>query len=82
MLVGLGEEVLHADQVVAIFELAALRVEGPAADVAALRDDHALGAALRHLDLGRHRVRLVLDVEDGVLGQPAHAAEQDLRVAA
>ena len=34
-----------------------------------------------HLDLGGHRVRLVLDVEDRVLRQAAHAAEEDLRVA-
>ena len=43
----LDVEVLHAEQVVAVLELAALRVEAPAADVAALGDDHALGAGLR-----------------------------------
>ena len=42
-----GVEVLDAEQVVTVFELAALRVEAPAADVAALGDDHALGAGLR-----------------------------------
>ena len=34
-----------------------------------------------HHDLGGHRVRLVLDVDDRAFGQPAHAAEQQLRVA-
>ena len=34
---------------------------------------------LGHDDLGRDRVRLVLDHDDRVLGQPAHAAEQELR---
>ena len=33
-------------------------------------------------DLGRHRVRLVLEREDRVLAQPAHAPEQQLRLAA
>ena len=35
----------------------------------------------RHHDLGGDGVRLVLDVDDAVLGQPPHAAEEDLRVA-
>ena len=34
-----------------------------------------------HLQLGRDRERLVLDVDDAVLRQPAHAAEQQLCVA-
>ena len=71
---------MDAEQVVAVLELAALRVEAPAADVAALRDDHALGPRLRHLDLGGHRVGLVLDVDHRVLRQAAHAAEEELRI--
>ena len=48
---------------------------------AALRDDHAFRAGLRHLDLRGDRVRLVLGVDDRVLRDPAHAGEEELRVA-
>ena len=78
--VRLDVEVIDAEQVVAVLELAALRVEAPAADVASLGDDHALGARLGHLNLGGHRVRLVLDADDRVLRQSPHAAEEELGV--
>ena len=71
-------EVLEATPVVAVLELAALGVETPAADVRALGDDDALGSLLRHHDLGRDGVRLVLDAQDAVLRQASHAAEQNL----
>jgi hypothetical protein len=32
----------------------------------------------RHVDVGRHRERLVLDADDAVLGQAAHASEEKL----
>ncbi len=76
-LVGFGEVVLDAEEVVAVLELAVLDVERPATDRAALRDDHALGAAFRHVDLGRDRVRLVLEREHARLAH-AHALEQEL----
>ena len=56
-------EALQAEQVVAVPRPAVLRVEAPAGEGAALGDDHALGARLGHVHLGRHGVRLVLDVE-------------------
>jgi hypothetical protein len=55
-------------------------VKTPATDAAPLGDHHPLGAAVRDDDLGRHSVRLVLDVHDRVLGQSAHAAEERLAV--
>ena len=72
---------LEAAPVVAVLELAVLGVEAPAADVRALGDDDALGALLRHHDLGGDRVRLVLEVQDAVLRQAPHAAEQQLGLA-
>ena len=74
-------ERLDAEHVVEELGLAALGVEAPAAEPAALRDDHALGALGRHFEIGGDRERLVLDVDDAVLGQTAHAGEQQLRVA-
>src|SRR5271165_4948701 len=75
---GLDVEVPDTPQIVAVLQLAALRVEAPAADVRALGDDHALSARLKHLDLCSDGMRLVLDVEDTVLRQAPHAAEKDL----
>ena len=69
---------LHPKQVVAVFQLAALHVKAPAADVAALGDDHAFAPLGGDRDLGGHRMGLVLDVDDRVLRQLFHAAEQDL----
>ena len=74
-------ELLEPEEVVAVRRLALVGVERPTAERATLRDDHALGAALRHLDLGRDRVRLVLERDDGVLRQPAHSAEEQLSIA-
>jgi hypothetical protein len=45
-----------------------------------LGDDHPFGTSLGHDDLGRDRVRLVLQVQDRVLAQSPHAAEQELGV--
>ena len=53
----------EAEEVVAVGRPALVEVEAPAAEGAALGDDHALAAALGHHDLRRHRVRLVLDDE-------------------
>ena len=72
---------LHATPVVAVLELAVLGVQAPAADVRALGDDHALGALLRHHDLGGDGVRLVLEVQHAVLRQASHAAEEQLGLA-
>ena len=44
-------EPLQAEEVVAVRRLAVLDVEREAAEGAALGDDHALGSALRHLQL-------------------------------
>ena len=79
-LLGPDDEVLHAAPVIAVPELAVLGIETPAADVRALRDDHALGALLRYHDVGGDGVRFVLDVEHAVLGQTAHAADEHLRI--
>src|SRR5262249_31092305 len=53
--------VIHAGDVVAVFERAVLRVEAPAADIGTLGDDHTLGTHIRHHDLRGHRVGFVLD---------------------
>ena len=75
-------EELQAEQVVTEGRLAVLGVEAQAAESAALGDDHALCSPFRNLDLGREGERLVLRHHDRVLGEPAHAAEEDLPVAA
>ena len=72
---------LDAEHVVDELGLAALRVEAPAAESAALRDDHALGALGGHLEIGGDGERLVLDADDAVLGQASHARKQQLPVA-
>lgn len=77
---GFGVEVLDATEVVAVLEFAAVGVQAPTTDVGALSDDHALGTTLRHVDLGRDRMRLVLHVEHAVLREPSHPAEQNLRI--
>ena len=78
--VGLDLEALQAEQVVAVGRTPVFRVQAPAGEGAALRDDHALGARLGHHDLRRDRVGLVLDVQEAVLAEAAHAAEEQLRV--
>ena len=62
--------------------LAVLGVDGPAAEAAALGDDHTLGAAVGDVHLGGDRERLVLDADHAVLRQSSHAGEEQLRVAA
>ena len=69
---------LEAEEVVAVLRLAVLDVEAPAADDAALGDDDALGARSWHDHLGGDGMRRVLHDHDRVLGQPAHAAEEEL----
>ena len=80
--VAIDLEPLQAEEVVAVRRLAVRDVEREAAERAALGDDHAFGAAVGHDDLGRDGMRLVLEVDDRVLRQPPHAAEEHLRVAA
>ena len=48
---------------------------------AALGDQDPVGAAVGKLDLGGHRMRLVLEVEHRVLAQAVHAAVEHLSVA-
>src|SRR4029079_16836452 len=78
LLLALGVEALETEQVVAVLRPAVLDVEAPARKRAALRHDHALGTTLRHCERGGHGVRLVLDVDHRILGQPSHAAEEQL----
>src|SRR4029077_19570402 len=73
-LLGHGEEIVDAEEIVAIFELAFVAVEGPAAGLATLRDDHALGAAFGNRDLARDRVRLVFERQDAGLAH-THAGK-------
>jgi hypothetical protein len=50
--VGLGGEVVDAQHVVDELRLAVIRVQGPAAEPAALGDDQPVDARLGDLDLG------------------------------
>ena len=79
--VALDLEALQAEQVVAVGRAPGFRVQAPAGEGAALGDDHALGARLRHDDFRRDRMGLVLDVDEAVLAEAPHAAEEQLRVA-
>ena len=56
-------------------------VQRPAADAAALGDDHTVRAGCGHHDVGRHRVGLVLQREHTVFAHP-HPIEEQLGVAA
>jgi hypothetical protein len=80
-LVARDIEALDAEQVVAVLRLPVLGVQAPAADAAALSDDHPLGAGSGDDHLGGDRVGLVLDVDHRALREPPHAAEQQLGVA-
>ena len=60
----------------------AVDVDAPTAEAAALRDDHAVRAAVGHLELGRDGERLVLDAHDARLGESAHSGEEQLAVPA
>ena len=69
-------EALEADEVVDVDRLAGLHVEAPAAEASALREDDAVGAALRAVDIGGDRQRAVLDVDEHVLRHALHAGVQ------
>ena len=79
--VAVDLEALQPEQVVAVGRLALVQVERPTRERAALGDDDAVGSAVGHDDLGRDRVRLVLEVDHRVLGEATHAAVEDLRLA-
>jgi hypothetical protein len=49
-------EVVNARQIVAVFQLAVLRVQAPAADICPLRDDDSFGIRFWNLDLARDGV--------------------------
>ena len=61
-----------------MLQLAVLGVEAEAPDAAAQGDDDTVGAGLRHLDLRRQGIGLVVGDNDRAFAQPAHTAEQDL----
>src|SRR5262249_42494735 len=63
---------------VAVFELAILRVEAPAADIRALGNDDALRAGRRYFNLGGDGGGVVLAVSDAACRKPAHAPGQRL----
>src|SRR5580658_8016744 len=73
-----GVELLDAEQVVTVLELATLRVEAPAPNVAALGYDHALSTGCGHDDPSGHRMRFVLQIEDRVFRETTHAAKENL----
>ena len=56
-----------------------MHVERPATNVGTLADDDALSPLLRHNNICRHRVRLVLDTQHTVFKQPPHPRKQQLR---
>ena len=78
--IGLGGEFLNAEHVVDELGLSVLGIDAPPAEAAALGDDHAVDAAVRYVDLGGDRERLVLDADHAVLRQASHAGEEQLRV--
>jgi hypothetical protein len=69
-----GVEIVDAKEIIAIFEFSLMTIEGPAAGLAALRDDHALGSAFGNSDLAGDRVRLVLERQNASLAH-AHPRE-------
>ena len=77
---GLGREFVDAQHVVGELELAVLGVHAPAAELAALRDDHAVGGLAADFDFGGDGERLVLDADHAVLRQASHAGEELLRI--
>jgi hypothetical protein len=79
-LIAVDLEPLKPEEVVAVGRFALVEVEAESAERASLGDDHSLRVGLRNDHLGRDGERLVLVRHDGVLRQPTHAAEQDLRV--
>ena len=73
-------ESLCSKQVVAIDRFTVEHVKNPAAEGASLGDYDPVGFFVSQHDLGGNRMALVLDVDDAVLGEPTHAAEQQLRL--
>ena len=69
---GLGGEGLDPEQVVGELGPAVPGVKAPATDGATLGDDRPVQGPVGRDDLGGHRERLVLDVQDAVLRQPDH----------
>ena len=59
-----------------------MSVDRPAPEGATLRHDDALRTTAGDVDLCGDGVGLVLEHDEGVLGEAAHPAEQDLLVAA
>ena len=78
---GSDHVVVDAQEVIAVFEAALMRVERPAAHQAALGDDDTGGARFRHGDVGGHRIRFVFQSQHTVLADP-HPREQQLTVPA
>src|SRR5688572_23921041 len=78
---GFGVESLESIQVVTVLESAVFGVQGPAAKFTALRYDDTVWIAVWKNHFGSHRMGFVLQVEHGVLTEPAHAAEEQLRAA-
>src|SRR4051812_4660282 len=77
---GVGGDVvtLQVVEVVTVLHDAVAGVEAPAADHATLGDDDAVGASLRDLDVSGDGVGLVLQTDDGVLIEAAHALVEPL----
>src|SRR5205085_10412259 len=78
--VGFDRELLDAEHVVGEPHPALLDVEAPTSEATALRDDHALQTSRGRDNLGRDGEGLVLDADDTVLGEAAHAGEELLRL--
>jgi hypothetical protein len=78
---GCDHVVLDAEIVVAVLEVSLVRVQRPTAGATTLGDDHAARAGAWHLDVRRHRMRLVLQRQHAPLADP-HSGEQELAVPA
>ena len=72
---------LQPDEVIGVGGPAVLHVQAPAAEAAALGENHAVGGAGGNLDVRGDRHRLVLDVDEGVLHHPGHALVDGQRLA-
>ena len=72
----------EAEEVVAEGWLAVFEVEAPAAEAAALREDDAVGAALRDVQVCGDGEGAVLDVDEDVLAHAGHALAERERGAA
>ena len=76
----LHREGLETEEVVSELCLSSFGIKAQTAKGTALGDHDALCALRRHLYLSRDREGLVLHHHDTVLAEPAHAAEEQLRV--